>query len=112
MMLAQDFRYALRQLRRNPGFAVTAILTLALGIGATTAVFSVVEQMLLKQLPYRNANRIVALETLFTDRQHQIPRVPGGDYEDLRASSAFAATAYYEAYEEGVQLPDHAPFPH
>src|SRR5580692_7273834 len=111
-ILRQDLRYAFRQLRRNPGFALTAILTLALGIGATTAVFSVVEQMLLRQLPYRDADRIVALETLFTDRQHQIPRVPGGDYEDLRASSTFAATTYYEAYEQGVQLPDHATFTH
>jgi putative ABC transport system permease protein len=108
----QDLRYVLRQLRRNPGFALTAILTLALGIGATTAVFSVVEQMLLTKLPYRNADRIVALETLFKDRQRQIPRVPGGDYEDLRVSSAFAATTYYEAYEQGVQLPDHATFAH
>jgi putative ABC transport system permease protein len=112
MMLVQDLRYAFRQLRRNPGFALTAIVTLALGIGATTAVFSVVEQMLLTQLPYRNADHIVALETLFTDRQHQIPRVPGGDYEDLRANSALATTAYYEAYEQGVQLSDHATFTH
>jgi putative ABC transport system permease protein len=112
MQLAQDLRYAFRQLRRNPAFALTAIVTLALGIGATTAVFSVVEQMLLTQLPYRDADHIVALETMFTDRQHQIPRVPGGDYEDLRARSAFVATAYYEAYEQGVQLPDHATFTH
>ena len=112
MQLAQDVRYAFRQLRRNPGFALTAIVTLAFGIGATTAVFSVVEQMLLTQLPYRDADRIVSLETLFSDRQHQIPRVPGGDYEDLRANSAFAVTTYYEAYEQGVQLPDHATFTH
>ncbi|HEX6494210.1 MAG TPA: ADOP family duplicated permease [Acidobacteriaceae bacterium] len=112
MQLAQDLRYALRQLRRNPAFAFTAILTLALGIGATTAVFSVVEQMLLKQLPYRNADRIVALETFFTDRQRLHPRVPGGDYLDLGSDSAFAATAYYEAYEQGVQLSDHATFAH
>ncbi len=110
MQLAQDLRYAFRQLRRSPGFAITAVLTLALGIGATTAVFSVVEQMLLTQLPYRHADRIVALETLFTDRQHQIPRVPGGDYQDLKANSAFATTAYYEAYEAGVQLANHATF--
>lgn len=113
MQVIQDLRYALRQLRRNPGFAATAILTLALGIGATTAVFSVVEQMLLKQLPYRNADRIVALETLFTDRQHQIPRVPGGDYMDLQAQSeVFAETAQYGGGEMGVQLPDHATFTH
>lgn len=112
MTIVQDLRYALRQLRRSPGFAVTAILTLALGIGATTAVFSVVEQMLLKQLPYRNADRIVALETLFTDRNHQIPRVPGGDYMDLQAQSAFSIAAYYAFFESGVQLPDHATFAH
>jgi hypothetical protein len=89
----QDLRYALRQLRRNPGFALTAILTLALGIGATTAVFSVVEQMLLTQLPYRNADRIVALETLFTDKQHLHPLVTGGDYLDMQAQSAFSSAA-------------------
>jgi predicted permease len=112
MQFAQNIRYAFRQLRRNPGFALAAILTLALGIGATTAVFSVVEQMLLTQLPYRNADRIVALQTSFTDRRHLHPRVTGGDYQDMRADSAFSATAYYEAYEAGVQLPDHATFTH
>src|SRR5581483_1887230 len=110
MTLAQDLRYAVRQLRRNPGFAVTAILTLALGIGATTAVFSVVEQMLLKQLPYHDADRIVALRTLFTDKQHLNPHVTGGDYQDMRMDPAFAAVAYYEGGEMGVQLPDHATF--
>lgn len=112
MQLAQNIRYAFRQLRRNPGFALAAILTLALGIGATTAVFSVVEQMLLTQLPYHNADRIVALQTLFTDRQHQIPRVTGGDYLDMQAQSAFSSAAYYAAFESGVQLPDHAAYTH
>ena len=112
MQLQQDVRYALRKLRRSPGFALTAILTLALGVGATTAVFSVVEQMLLKQLPYRDADRIVALQTLFTNRQHMNPRVPGGDYMDLQAQSAFSAAAYYAFFESGVQLPGHATFTH
>ena len=112
MRFGQDLRYAFRQLRRNPGFAVTAILTLALGIGATTAVFSVVEQMLLTELPYHKPEQIVALQTLFTDRQHQIPRVTGGDYLDMQAQSAFSSAAYYAGFESGVQLPDHAVYTH
>jgi hypothetical protein len=59
----QDIRYGLRQLRRNPGFTTLAVVTLAVGIGATTAIFSVVNTVLLEPLPYPNANRIVQLTT-------------------------------------------------
>ena len=54
----QDFRYAIRQLRRNPGFALTAILTLALGIGATTAVFSVAYGVLIDPFPYKDVHTL------------------------------------------------------
>jgi putative ABC transport system permease protein len=57
-----DLRYALRQLRRSPGFAVVAILTLALGIGANTAIFSVLDSILLQPLPFPHANRLAQID--------------------------------------------------
>src|ERR1700722_12395665 len=69
--MLRDLRYALRQLFKSPGFALTAVLTLALGVGANTAIFSVIYGLLLQTLPFHDAGRIVAiLET------H--PQVAGG----------------------------------
>src|SRR6185369_7170463 len=59
--LLQDFRYALRQLGKNRGFAIVAVLILALGIGANTAIFSVLNGVLLNPLPFPNSDRIVSM---------------------------------------------------
>ncbi len=59
--LAQDVRYAVRGFRRNPAFSLTVVLTLMLGIGSTTAVFSVVDRILFRSLPYRDSDRLVSV---------------------------------------------------
>ena len=63
----QDFRYALRQFRRNPGFAFAVIVILGLGIGATTAIFSVVNPILFKSLPYSHPGRIMSIQEVGSD---------------------------------------------
>src|SRR5688572_479147 len=60
--LGADLRYGWRQLLKNPGFAAMAVLTLGLGIGANTAIFSVINGVLLKPLPYANGDRLLLIE--------------------------------------------------
>jgi putative ABC transport system permease protein len=81
----RDLKYALRTLRKNRFFAAVTILTLALGIGATTAIFSVVYAVLLKPLPYRDANRLVSLFQTGPEDSRQPFLLP--DLQTLKAQS-------------------------
>jgi len=82
--LPNDIQYAFRQLAKNPGFALMAVLTLALGIGATTAIFSVVEAFLLRDLPYPDPGRLVNVQCELpgAGRMNVGTSVP--EFEDLR----------------------------
>jgi len=82
--LARDFVFALRSLRKSPAFALTAIVTIALGIGASTAIFSVVNAVLLEPLPYTEPQRLVLLQSDLTARNVSDFAFPPGDMPDLR----------------------------
>jgi putative ABC transport system permease protein len=100
--LRQDFRFALRQLRKSPGFTTVAVLTLALGIGAATAMFSVIYSTVLRPLPFHDPDRIVYLETHAAAAYLQPSSWPS--YLDERAQNkSFEALAGYSAYS-GINL--------
>src|SRR5580698_3759478 len=100
----QDFRYALRQLRRNPGFACTAIFVLALGVGISVAIFSFVDAALLKPLPYPNPNRLVDV----TESVAMIPRAALSylDYLDWKKlNTVFSSMDVFEGSGFALRTP-------
>lgn len=74
--LLQDARYALRQLCRSPGFSLVATMTLALGIGATTAIFTLVYDVMLRPLPFAQPDRLVTIEEKVAEWSNLYPTVP------------------------------------
>ena len=99
--LWQDFRYAARVLGKNPGVTAIMVLTLALAIGATTAIFSVVYGVLLRPLPYSGADRIMAIAEV---NSHGRPsRLADPNFDDFRDQNhSFHSIAKYSSYPVSV----------
>lgn len=101
--LGQDLRFAVRSLAKTPGFAAVVVLTLALGIGANTAMFSVIDAVLLEPLPYPGADRIVTLSTSFGRTGATQRLVSIANFRDWRdQSSSFEAMSTYRGGEYPV----------
>jgi predicted permease len=107
--LLQDFRYGFRQLLRSPGFSITAILSLALGIGATTAVFSVIYAVLMDPFPYPTADRIVRLELKTAAGEKRGIGLNGPQIEELRKSPVLDGLLVIDGWSltiTGAELPE------
>jgi putative ABC transport system permease protein len=94
--MLRDLRYAARMLVRSPGFSIVAILTLALAIGANTAIFSVVNSVLLRPLPYYDTARLTMIYSEFPERGWTNNPVYPGDYQGWKQSRSFEDITAYE----------------
>jgi putative ABC transport system permease protein len=93
--IGQDVRYTARMLRKSPGFAATAVFTLAVGIGLNTAIFSVVSQWVLNPLAYPNSDRLVAIWTL-NPKYHGLTSTSAADFYDWRQANAVKNEVFEE----------------
>ena len=109
--LFEDLRYALRQLIKGPGFTLTAVLSLALGIGATTAVFSVLYAALIRPYPFREADRIMRLVVVDSPGHHHWVSLNGPQIRELRQSPAVDSAIVMDTWPmilTGRELPEDA----
>ena len=105
-----DFRYAARSLLKSPGFTAIALLTLILGIGPTTAIFSVIDTLMLRPLPYPDADRIVTLwQQKASDRSRREAVAPGNFLDWRERTTAFTGVAAADPFAFSLITPDGHP---
>jgi len=111
--LIRDLQFALRQLRKAPGFTATAVLTLAIGIGGVTTVFSVVQAVLFRPLPFRDPAQLMSLHERAEQDTHELRMSAPDVLFFQRESKAFSAIggfigSSYEVTEAGAPFRAHA----
>jgi len=115
---SQDLRYALRILRKNPAYALTAVLSLALGIGANTAIFSLIDAIMLKPLPVKNPHELVSMGD--PSAVQSVSKGSGGNnrlfsypfYKRFRERNGVFTDLYGSGRSERIDLKDEADHPH
>src|SRR5436309_2774339 len=109
--LLHDLRYGLRMLRKNPGFAAIAMITLALGIGANTAIFSVADAFLLRPVTFADVDRLVMVMGRAPGVTWEWNSISPGEYEDWKEQNdsfePLAATTWHDVNLTGTGDPEH-----
>lgn len=104
----QDLRFAVRMLRKNAIFSMVAITTLALGAGANALMFTIIDSVLLRPLPYPDSQQLLALDSVFANGSHGSTSLP--NFLDIRAQNrSFSAMAAYQEESVSLRLPDGEP---